>query len=353
MVSPGTCAADNLLLIGAGFSKDFGGMLATEVWSTIFNDSNVRRLPSLIRRVEASSPDFEAVYQEVVGSEPESDEGRVLHRAVLDAYERLDRTIRDPFGGCHKIDMSRLRELIRLFAPRSRPSNVGFVFSLNQDLLPERRMICASDLHGPTLPGFPPLPGHFPPYLENGEGAKLTRADVRLAPAQDVIDGAGGKWVSPGNLHWIKLHGSQNWRDSSGRGLMVIGNRKAAKIREEPILRWYWSLFEAALLSGRHRLVVIGYSFRDSHVNDLIERAVRDVGLVVIVIDPTPWGRFREQLSDSRNADQWPGILGAVGRGQESRYLEKTILELFPYSTYGSETQDWRELKALLREPLT
>lgn len=49
-------ACENLLLIGAGFSKDFGGLLAREMWSEVFNDPEVRRLPDLAASLTTPGP---------------------------------------------------------------------------------------------------------------------------------------------------------------------------------------------------------------------------------------------------------------------------------------------------------
>jgi len=38
---------DRVLLTGAGFTKNFGGPLAREIWSLIFNNPRIQQTPSL------------------------------------------------------------------------------------------------------------------------------------------------------------------------------------------------------------------------------------------------------------------------------------------------------------------
>jgi hypothetical protein len=65
-----------------------------------------------------------------------------------------------------------------------------------------------------------------------------------------------------------------------------MGGRKEKEIEFHPILNWYMEQFERVLCGGGARLVVIGYGFRDEHINRIIIRAVRDCGLRIFVVDP-------------------------------------------------------------------
>jgi hypothetical protein len=83
-----------------------------------------------------------------------------------------------------------------------------------------------------------------------------------------------------------KLHGSSNWRDAANGALMIIGGDKAQQIRTHPILNEYAQVFEAHLAKPDTRLMVIGYGFRDHHINKVISRAVYQSGLKLFVICP-------------------------------------------------------------------
>jgi hypothetical protein len=83
---------------------------------------------------------------------------------------------------------------------------------------------------------------------------------------------------------YIKLHGSSNWAQPGAPGLMlIIGGNKAAEIQKQPLLKWYHEIFQEMLAGSQ--VVIIGYSFNDSHINDRLEEAARQ-GARFFVIDP-------------------------------------------------------------------
>jgi hypothetical protein len=66
---------------------------------------------------------------------------------------------------------------------------------------------------------------------------------------------------------------------------MILGGAKQHEIGQVPILQWYMQQLEAFLVQSDARLMVIGYGFRDEHINTVIERAASR-GLKLFVIDP-------------------------------------------------------------------
>jgi SIR2-like domain len=72
-----------------------------------------------------------------------------------------------------------------------------------------------------------------------------------------------------------KLHGSYNWlSESEGERLVVIGGNKVASIASSPVLARYQSEFKLKLTEADSILMVIGYSFSDTHINRIIVKAV-------------------------------------------------------------------------------
>jgi len=342
----------NILLTGAGFTKNFGGLLAVEVWSRIFNHTSVRGVPGLASKVSVLAPDFEAVYDEVVVRDPTTDEAKAVHKATLAAYDTLDQKLQDPMGPQSKLDVARIGEMVKLCGPTKDTKEVGFLFTLNQDLLPERKTVGKLHFGDPQILGFGGLPGHYGTYLEQGDGAPLTKKDVRRCPSQEQIEHGAPSWLHGGQFYWVKLHGSSNWRDAAGNDLMVLGHGKMGQIQAEPLLSWYWGLFKSALLSRRHRLFVIGYSFRDEHVNEVIAESVATKATELVVVNPAPWEQFKNSLVGLPRCCRGPELVRSIEGGGGSRYWSATLLEMFPYETYGSETVEWQELKQLLRSPL-
>jgi hypothetical protein len=91
--------------------------------------------------------------------------------------------------------------------------------------------------------------------------------------------------IEPMSQPIFKLHGSSNWRDQEGSEVMILGGAKATAIQRFPVLSWYADVFRSSLFQPGARLMIIGYGFRDGHINAALESAV-DAGLKVFIIDP-------------------------------------------------------------------
>ena len=55
--------------------------------------------------------------------------------------------------------------------------------------------------------------------------------------------------------------------------MLVMGGNKAVDINQYPLLRWYSQKFSEYLGRPQARLMVIGYSFGDAHINKTITDA--------------------------------------------------------------------------------
>lgn len=123
-------------------------------------------------------------------------------------------------------------------------------------------------------------------------------------PFADGVEGGATGWWDPHSFSrpdreaWVfKLHGSVNWREFEGDALprRLGANVRWQRAENEPILIWpaatkyretrqdpFAQLSERAwksLVSQRDEqklLVISGYSFGDSHINQEISRALRD-----------------------------------------------------------------------------
>jgi len=81
--------------------------------------------------------------------------------------------------------------------------------------------------------------------------------------------------INANHQPYIKLHGSSNWFDTfNGQPMLVIGGNKPEVIARHPILKWNHEQFRAYLSKPDTRLMVIGYRFRDEHINNAISQAV-------------------------------------------------------------------------------
>jgi len=74
-------------------------------------------------------------------------------------------------------------------------------------------------------------------------------------------------------------------------------------IAKHPILSFYFDVFRAVCLTPGMRLLIVGYSFRDSHVNEIIVDGIRSGGLKLFIIDPKSPAELRSgEASQIRRA---------------------------------------------------
>jgi hypothetical protein len=114
----------------------------------------------------------------------------------------------------------------------------------------------------------------------------------------------------------------------------VIGKDKEDQLAGEPILSWYFDLFKKVLSNPSRKLLIIGYGFRDSHINEVLASSIKNFNLKLYVISPADQSEF-------------VGYLKSVKHGQTllqglSGYFPYTLLEIFP--TDQSESHAWREI---------
>jgi len=317
--------ADHVLLTGAGFTHNFGAPLAVDMWSLLLGHSLIRRM-SRIRRILLENFDFESAYDQVILSTEYSEEEKAaMHNAVAAVYNSLDDGLRgwnSRLGAPYPVNLYGVRRLMEKFGgTRGSP---GLFFTLNQDLFIERYYA-----DGPTLQ----LPGldravHLP---SRAQGMLDLENRIVLPATLPSIDDS----VQRDTFFYVKLHGSCNWYASDGRQRMVIGHGKADQIAKEPLLTAYLDLFRRVLASGNKRLLVIGYGFRDTHINCAIADAIRQGTLELFVVSPQQASYFRKSLEEvPHGTDIWPGLHG---------YYPQTLRAIFPQNQ--EETQEWRHLR--------
>lgn len=66
--------------------------------------------------------------------------------------------------------------------------------------------------------------------------------------------------------------------------MLVLGADKAKTIASNVVLRWYSELFDRDL-SEPVKLMIIGYGFRDPHINETLLKSARANHLKLFVID--------------------------------------------------------------------
>lgn len=319
-----------ILLTGAGFTHNFGGFLAREMWSKIFNNPLIQ-VDSEIRDLLLQDFDFESVYFSVLaGSRYTDDSKMALRQAIEKAYKDLDDTVKNWVfndGNPTALNTYGLGELLGFISQRG--SDKGWLFTLNQDLYMERK-------NGYRSPGAP-----FGHAVDGAEGGSVKLIGL---PDEALMEKVKTELNNPS---YIKLHGSYGWVSSRGGTQMIIGKNKIDDINQEPLLKWYSELFQNLIYEGDKKLLIIGYGFGDDHINDVLLKGVQDHNLSLYVINPTDPEAFKNRLEGrpahsgsyevSKYFKIWDGVKG---------YFPYSLRQIYPPDQ--SETTIAKELKRVL-----
>jgi SIR2-like domain len=129
-----------------------------------------------------------------------------------------------------------------------------------------------------------------------------TLREARAPDAMLATDRIRSKWHPTGDhtlrsnaQPYFKLHGSSNWETEGAEPLLVIGAHKQTPIARHAVLRRYHEEFQRYLAMPDTRLVVIGYSFGDDHINRMILDAAVGGSLRMFVVHPQGRGILVKQ----------------------------------------------------------
>lgn len=325
-------SSEHILLTGAGFTKDFGAPLANAIWAEILNHNEIQA-QSRIRKLmmDERDCDFESIYTSIMEDKKYTEEERnAINHAMKFVYHDIDTTLRNYARRVpHPVQLNNLNEFIGRFnenGPIYGPNghtryldtkNKSFIFTLNQDLFFER-LYSNSEL---SIPGITKKSDWFTSYWRD----ELSERDYCQLPNIDKLNQFKPNILSDGNFFFIKLHGSCNWKSFDGKPKMVIGRGKAEQIEKEPLLNYYFDIFKKVLFQKERRLLIVGYGFRDEHINNIIAEAVRCYELKIYIISPDLPKDLKNKLINE-NADYlWQGVSG---------YFQNRLIEIFPEDSY-------------------
>lgn len=318
-----------ILLTGAGFTHNFGGFLARSMWAEIHNRFERRnqgtehtKLRNQIKR----NFDYEELYQVAVNTNEYAEEEKSdFIDSVLEAYDALDGVIRDfkirYITAGPSLDLNLIKNFLSRLAGKS--GEKAFFFTLNQDIFVERYF---STLR-PVCPGVKLNYARF----NIGPAKILEESDYVRIPTHQELEEHKRSMKSLGQLYYVKLHGSYDWRDENNQKKLLIGTNKPGEIRNEPLLSWYFQLFKDVLSLPNPRLLIIGYGFRDRHINQVIANSSKQSNLKVYIISPEDPGSFRSntlKINNAVNDAVWNAVAG---------YYPYTFKDLFPYG--GGKSQ--------------
>ncbi len=253
---------------------------------------------------------------------PNDEQARIDLKVFLDAVRRMFTEMDRPVGSSLE------------FAHEPRNSVVQFlerfdsIFTLNQDLLLEGSYLPVSR-HNVVIPG-----------ITQDKNAQKIRHWL-TGPCAYYPDTP--LRVPPSTQLYIKLHGSHNWNDPRVGGMMITGAAKSKAIDRFPLLSWYRELFRKQLAHTNCRLMIIGYSFRDEHINAVVTEAVLAGGLEVFVVDP----RGHEVIKGVSEQDKLRtaferGLLGASRRSMRDIFLsDSTEFKKLDYFAWNKRPRFW------------
>jgi hypothetical protein len=292
------------LLLGAGFSRNWHGLLATEVFDHLIGAPEVVADPYLrgvLFKHRGNSFEQALVQVQTDYRRDSAQYGKPLEgfqAAIARIFDRMNRSYGQNTMGIEFQNDRRM--LLRTFLVE-----FDAIFTLNQDLLLElhylQHVLLASDSRrwdGPQIPGMTRVPSEEQALGQHWAVGKLVPSSMyefhpRLQPL-------------------IKLHGSSNWKEASGGPLMIIGGEKLRAIGSNNILARYFEYFSNSLCGEPSQLCVIGYGFRDSHINDVLLEAVNRQGMKFFLIDPAGAELYRHVNPTNKVAIYCPGPVDQI-----------------------------------------
>jgi len=282
------------LLTGAGYSKNWDGWLSSEFWNVILSHSLVQQnqdLKNIIwdyreRGFEEAFSDkrikdkFATHYQQII-----KDSFILMHKAIAGSGRIPISLPKLYIGFIYKFDcfftlnpdlfFEALHPIInyqsiKYFYPHVKSRNY-FQYNLPRDLTVTATSNLDSLILDATL-----VPDTEPYNYDNNPLEKISHSNPQI----------------PKPLKYYKLHGSLNFKDGD-KNMMVMGGSKPEQIKEFPLLEKYHNDFEIILKLSK-KLMIIGYSFSDHHINDKIFNAVENNNLKFWIIDICDLGRLIE-----------------------------------------------------------
>lgn len=317
-----------ILFSGAGFTKNFGGLLAKEMWSKIYNNPEVQAQPRL-KKVLLSDFNYESIYHKVINGDYTDEEKDTINISIYNAYKVLDDISREwtfTNDAPNPVNIYEVNKFIERFSGER--NEVGFFFTLNQDLFIERHFnsIKTACAH----PGVPKIPDAHTIISR----LPIERQAFISLPNLDELKTNSVNRISKNSINYVKLHGSFGWMSSKGTNSYVIGKEKEQQVAEEPLLSWYFDIFKNELSKQSRKLFLIGYGFGDKHINEVFVDSVKKCGLKLFVISPSDQSKFISNL----NSREYGDILIDALAG----YFPYTLLDIFPKDQ--SESHAWKEI---------
>lgn len=320
-----------VLLLGAGFTANFGAPIANQIWKDLFNNEFIQKSPKLkaILKKYRMTNDFESFYEQVISDQVQSVEKEIVINAISNIYKQIDKTTQLTFENSN-ISLQDLILFLKKFSKNDNGS--GFVFTLNQDLFlewlfnqyksSEKNLL----LEGREIKYFGPI--DTPRFAWHWYQYPLKRSFINhviLPTSKELDTWAKNNFIVDNNQSfpfYVKLHGSFGWYKEEKNYTPIIGSNKLKKTNQEPLLKFYKSKFKE-ILDEKVAIWVIGYSFSDKHINSMLINSMIKHKSSLFIIDVKPLNKLYDHIL------QYPKLYKALDE-HLSGYYQCKLSELFP-----------------------
>lgn len=232
------------LLTGAGFSKSFGALLCNELTAIFFNyliqEKEIQK--KIINQTDLYN--FEQILSEIRKNYP--DKIATIQKILEEIFRQMQSNMnfRHEVTGQANYQENSIAHFFWKF---------DCIFTLNQDSLPNMKKDQFSTRFGDHQPNmaFSSQRNSYNLSFKNGN-----------------------------NIPYIELHGAYDWKD-----VFILGSNKEEEIKSRPQIKKFHEFFEKSLSDGNSKLVIIGYSFCDNHINKMISKGIKN-GLEIFIWDP-------------------------------------------------------------------
>ncbi|MCY4314496.1 MAG: SIR2 family protein [Roseovarius sp.] len=246
----------------------------------------------------------------------------VLSKCALGSFARGDETVVELYQKFYKSMLTRSRGL----AP-------PWVFTTNYDLFNERAM---------DRSGIPYSNG-FSGTVER----RFNPATYRLALAEQ-LDITSRRWAAvDGFVHFCKLHGSVNWIEEQTGLFPIRETQSEADASKDRVMIYptpskqnasfgspysdMFREFQRQVVQDQSVLVVMGFSFGDEHINNIIFQGLTLPGFRLIAFMNPDTNDVSRSLKDLGDPRVW--FIWGKEDNKKAHYFDTIVKELLPTST--------------------
>jgi hypothetical protein len=317
----------HILLTGAGFSANWGGWLANQLWAVLYGHQKVQdndKLKEILWRYMERGG-FEEAYEYIKASFPKLEP--IIRKVIEDSFDEMNSKLDITFS--KKLATSLISCIETLALSRGSYNEKGVkVFTLNQDIYFERAFLEYCQYMSKVYGNNRQL---YLPYIQNGiincnrDLSKISFDEVNDEfIKEDFSKNYTGRRLT---TEYYKLHGSINFKKSDKK-ILVIGTSKQNNISKNLLLSKYHEDFEEALNAGDVRILIIGYSFNDYHINEKILNAAEKNGLKFFIITKDSLSDIVQNIIFQKNKIE-PDLVNGVMAKMDKPLFDKKAEKIF------------------------